>query len=291
MTACLQQHPPRAHKRDGEPFKKRLYKTVVPTLLLSAFLLLHMASGDSSVAGWPRPTGNTLTGGRLNVDAGNAQDGYFLASVSGGSSRRLKLQVTTHSQMLTYDLNQQGIVEVFPFQLGSGEYEISLFENIAGRKYAHAGTVRVAVKLRREDAAFLYPNQYINYSPDSLVTAEAEDLCEGLTEHETYEAVCEYMISGFAYDYVRALTVKAGALPDIERCMGTRLGICQDLAAVTVAMLRSRGIPARLVIGYAGDRYHAWTLAEVEGEELFFDPSAALDAFASEEDYSAERFY
>ena len=291
MTACSSLHTVRPRTFGAELLLKIRHKAVLPALLLASFMLFHMAFGENAVTAWPGPTGQMLTGGRLCVDAGNAQEGYFLANVPGGCSRRLKLQVTMQDHSLTYDLNQQGITEVFPFQMGSGEYVISLFENIAGRKYAHAGTVKVAVRLRREDAAFLYPNQYINYRPDSTVIAEAEHLCEGLTNREAYEAVCQYMASGFAYDYVRALTVQAGALPDIDRCMGTRMGICQDLAAVTVAMLRSRGIPARLVIGYAGDRYHAWTLADIEGEELFFDPSAALDAFVSTEEYSAERFY
>ena len=35
-------------------------------------------------------------------------------------------------------------------------------------------------------------------------------------------------------------------------------GICFDYAALMAGMLRSQGVPCKLVIGYAGDVYHAW---------------------------------
>jgi transglutaminase-like putative cysteine protease len=35
-------------------------------------------------------------------------------------------------------------------------------------------------------------------------------------------------------------------------------GICFDYAALMTGMLRSQGIPTKLVLGYAGEVYHAW---------------------------------
>jgi transglutaminase-like putative cysteine protease len=35
-------------------------------------------------------------------------------------------------------------------------------------------------------------------------------------------------------------------------------GICLDLAALVVALLRIMGIPAKLTIGMADRQYHAW---------------------------------
>ena len=35
-------------------------------------------------------------------------------------------------------------------------------------------------------------------------------------------------------------------------------GICFDYAALMTAMLRTQGIPTKLVVGYAGSVYHAW---------------------------------
>ncbi len=40
--------------------------------------------------------------------------------------------------------------------------------------------------------------------------------------------------------------------------MSVKTGICFDYASLMAAMLRVEDIPTRLVIGYAGDAYHAW---------------------------------
>ena len=40
--------------------------------------------------------------------------------------------------------------------------------------------------------------------------------------------------------------------------MRDKKGICFDYASLMTAMLRSQRIPAKLVIGYAGEEYHAW---------------------------------
>ena len=45
-----------------------------------------------------------------------------------------------------------------------------------------------------------------------------------------------------------------------------------------------------LAIGYADQYYHAWTLTVLDGQEVFFDPTAALDAIDAK-NYSVERMY
>ena len=56
----------------------------------------------------------------------------------------------------------------------------------------------------------------------------------------------------------KAASVKSGYLPDLDQVMAEKKGICFDYAALMTAMLRSRGIPCKLVVGYAGTAYHAW---------------------------------
>ena len=40
--------------------------------------------------------------------------------------------------------------------------------------------------------------------------------------------------------------------------MAAKTGICFDYAALMAAMLRSQGVPVKLVVGYTGNVYHAW---------------------------------
>ena len=57
----------------------------------------------------------------------------------------------------------------------------------------------------------------------------------------------------------QAENVEYGYLPDIDETLETKTGICFDYAALMCAMLRCRGIPAKLDIGYTNDgMYHAW---------------------------------
>ena len=44
----------------------------------------------------------------------------------------------------------------------------------------------------------------------------------------------------------------------MDKVLAEKKGICFDYASLMAAMLRSQGIPTKLVIGYAGDAYHAW---------------------------------
>ena len=44
----------------------------------------------------------------------------------------------------------------------------------------------------------------------------------------------------------------------MDETLQEKTGICFDYAALMTAMLRTQGIPTRLVIGYAGELYHAW---------------------------------
>ena len=55
-------------------------------------------------------------------------------------------------------------------------------------------------------------------------------------------------------------------------------GICFDYAALMTGMLRSQSVPCKLVVGYAGDVYHAWisVYSEKDGwidNAIWFDGS------------------
>ena len=102
------------------------------------------------------------------------------------------------------------------------------------------------------------------------------------------------MVKNFEYDFIKSVTVagSTGMLPDIEYCWTNRMGICQDLSAMTCAMLRSQGVPARLIIGQLGSgTAHAWVLAVVNGEDVFFDPTAELNASNKADTYTTLRWY
>ena len=265
---------------------------LVLLFLLSPSINSNRTVTASDTAKWPSEPGSQIqTSGKLRADLSNAQDGYFLAAITSASNHKMKMRVQKGDVTLTYDLNQKGDYEVFPLQLGSGHYDILLYENVSGKKYSQAGYLGLDVTLTREDAAFYYPNQYVDYDLVSKAVEKADELCAGKSSLEIYEILCDFMKTSFVYDYVKAATVKAGQLPDIDGSYDKKMGVCQDLSAIFCCMLRTQGIPARLIIGYADKQYHAWTVTEINGKEYFFDPTAALNAISSVKDYSVESYY
>ena len=103
--------------------------------------------------------------------------------------------------------------------------------------------------------------------------AKAKELCQGLkTLPERYEAITKYVSDQFVYDYIRAATIpKKNGLPDIDRCWKRKMGICLDIASMTVGMLRAVSVPCNLVFGWADDNYHAWVEARIGGKRYLYD--------------------
>ena len=261
-------------------------------IILSVLLLFAVAcaaSASSEDAVWPESSGtNVQTDGKLVVDASHMDQGYVMCCVSAPTDHGLKMRVTySNGAQFTYDLDNAGDYEVFPLQLGSGNYEFALFENVSGSKYSSEGKVVLSAQLSDENAAFLAPNQYVDYARTTNAVLKSDELA---TQGDIYQAVCDFMTNEFSYDFVRAQTIPAGTLPEIDECFDSRSGVCQDLSAIMVCMLRVQGIPAKLMIGYADKYYHAWTVAVVDGQERFFDPTQALGNINAKS-YTTERFY
>jgi Transglutaminase-like enzymes, putative cysteine proteases len=257
--------------------------------LLTALALWAVFASEKTR--WPEQGKDVVRDYSLKVDRSNIKDGYFYAWTCSKTHKKLKLRVIKDKTTLTYDLDNTGAMEVFPLQLGDGNYQISLYENVSRNSYSAAGTVYLRVRLDDPNSPFLYPNQYVNYSQDSEAITKADELCAGKTQKQAFDSVCSFMKSNIGYDFVKALTIKPGVLPDIDGSYSKRMGVCQDLSAIMVCMLRSQGIPAKLIIGYADKNYHAWIAAVINGEEKLYDPTAQIGAQKKAKKYTVERFY
>ena len=266
---------------------RRLTAALIAACVIFACVVLASSGGR-----FPQ-TGKTVKkDSKLKVDASHTDEGYFMAATTSTKKKKYKLRVVKGDTTLTYDLTSGDDLKVFPLQLGDGTYKVSLYENVSGKSYSQAGAVSLKVSLKDPDSPFLYPNQYVSYTADSPAVKAANELCRDKSSaKQIYDAVCGYMKTSLAYDFVKAATVKAGVLPDVDGCFEKRMGICQDLSAIMVCMLRSQGVPAKLMIGYADKFYHAWVVAIVDGEEQFFDPTAQLGGIGKIKDYTVERFY
>lgn len=229
--------------------------------------------------------------GGTEINYGNSSEGYIMVKRKAGK-KRLKLKITQGSDTYQYDLNNEGRYEVFPLQLGNGTYKIQLYEQIKGTSYSTLQKKSIDVKLSSKNVPFLYPNQYVMYDETSACVAKSYELCANLTtDKEKFETIYEYVSTKITYHYIRAMSVKAGYLPDIDDVLKEKMGICFDYAAVMACMLRVQGIPTQLAIGRADKVYHAWNLVYQDGEWVRYDPTFKSTNAKEPKKYTVERRY
>lgn len=209
----------------------------------------------------------TYGNAKVNVDASNTKDGYVMIQYTGSVSK-IKIQITKSGKTTyTYDLNARSAYEVFPLTDGSGTYSVKVFENVSGDQYSQALSQDISVALSNEFSPFLYPNQYVNFSAGSAVVGKAVEVSAGATDQiAVVTNVYNYVVNNFTYDTAKAQSVKSGYLPNVDAVLASKTGICFDYAAVMTSMLRSQGIPTKLVVGYTGNVYHAWVNVYIDGQ-------------------------
>ena len=258
-----------------------------PAVLILCWLVAVLAFATLANCVWPSADGTKVyKDSGLVVDASHSEDGYIMVK-GPKSSKKLKLRIMMGGETMTYDINGDGEYETYPLQLGNGSYSVALYKNTSGKKYSQAGKVTFQVKLASEYAAYLCPNQYVNYTEDSAAVALAEEICEGLTgQREKYEAIRAYIKKHFVYDFIRAIQVQSGAMPDMDYVLENKMGICQDLAALACCMLRVEGVPAQFTIGYAGKSYHAWVVVYIDGQAELYDPTVDCNGISKDLEYT-----
>ena len=203
--------------------------------------------------------------GDVLVDLSGASQGYFAVKISSDS--RIKIVVEKDSEKYIYDVVLDK-VQIFPFQLGNGSYKISVMKNIVDSKYSELYTTWAEVSLDDEFGPFLRPSQYADYSKDSKCVGKASELAAQAADANGFITnVYDFVCKEVTYDKEKAASVQSGYLPVPDETMETGKGICIDYAALAAAMLRSQGIPTKIIFGYVGegeDLYHAWNMYYTE---------------------------
>lgn len=204
------------------------------------------------------PGKKTIGYSPLILDISNIDQGYLTAR-SESEDQKMNVQLTAEDKVVYSYFINPGENAVIPFTDGSGTYQVCCYQQISSSQYAALFADTLNVKLDNEFLPFLYPNQYVNFSPDSQASKLALSIVpEDTSDVNALQALYDYVVKNVSYDYDLAENVDAGYLPDVDRTLKTGKGICFDYASLMTAMLRSRDIPCKLQIGYAGSIKHAW---------------------------------
>ena len=178
------------------------------------------------------------------------------------------MQIVCGEDKYNYDLPNDGTATFFPLNMGNGTYTFRLMEQVGDSKYACIGSEDRDVTLKDEFQPYLRPNQMVNYNKSSDCIKKVKELAASCTtDADIAAAVYDYMVKNIQYDTEKAATVQNGYLPSPDETLKTGKGICFDYASLAAAMLRSEGIPCKLITGYVGEEtYHAWNSFYVESE-------------------------
>ncbi len=194
---------------------------------------------------------------KVIIDYSNTADGYIMVRYKTETEKRIKVRVE-RSTTYTYNL-PMGDWAVFPLSDGNGSYQFKVFECISGSQYSLVAAQKQDVVLADEFAPFLRPNQYVDYSASSKAVETAWELTKDIDAPlDKVSAVYNYVVKELSYDTHRAATVQSGYIPVLDSVLEEKKGICFDYAALMTGMLRSQGIPCKMVFGYTGGAYHAW---------------------------------
>ena len=233
--------------------------------------------GQTSGAAFERPElalspfdETTATGNNgVLFDTSHLSEGYV--AVLATSSVRLKFQVSSNGVDYYYDLPSDGTPISCPLTAGSGSYTFTAWENTTGPRYAELDSITdVEVSLADEFQPFIRPSIYCDYDASSKSTKLANDLtADAQNEGDVLRSIYDWIVDDIAYNEGKAaqLADATGYLPSPDATIDEGSGICFDYASLAAAMLRSQGIPCKIITGYVSpdDIYHAWNMVYIDG--------------------------
>lgn len=227
----------------------------------------------------------TFSNSKAVIDYSNTEDGYVMTKYIGSNDLVKVIVNSPNGVQQVYTIKTRGNYEAIPLTAGNGEYTISVCESV-GSKYAVVNTGKVSVTLSNSLAPFLRPSNYVPFDYGDSAVTKSSQLCGGTaSDLEKVDRVYSWLVDNVTYDYDLADLIISGGktggyVPDTEKVINRKIGICLDYAGTMAAMLRSQNIPVQLISGYTGgSTFHAWVNVYVTDVgwvygAIYFDGSA-----------------
>ncbi|KAA8997127.1 transglutaminase domain-containing protein [Paenibacillus spiritus] len=207
------------------------------------------------------------------MDTSKVSQGVVGVQYDVTPSVRTKVMITKDGKSYNYTLPSDS-EEWFPLQQGNGSYQVSVLENTSGNKYKLIFSETVSLSLSNPNAAYLGSVQNIKWDATDKSIQIAKELTKNAsTDMDKVKLIYNYVVDNIKYDYTLAANLPADYIPNIENTLSSKKGICYDYSALFAAMLRSVGVPTKLVMGSSDyvKEYHAWNEVMVGGTWITID--------------------
>ncbi|WP_304973865.1 transglutaminase family protein [uncultured Alistipes sp.] len=303
--------------------KRRLAALLLAVCMLagrtpaSAAETMAGGSGQAAVqASGAEPGTEEYGNGLASIRVSGDDPGAMTVEWRGSGDPDVRMQVELDGDggtPYTYRL-QDGPTRV-TFTEGGGTYRVTVLQHVEGIRFRVA--CRAAVEVGDAGSgAFTGPTAMVRYGPDSGFAKKADELCENCkTDTDDIAKIYAFVTGHMSYDGAKAKAISdggwtGGSVPDPDAAYESGKGVCYDIAGLMAAMLRSRGVPCKLVYGHVDGMYHAWCMvlpdrdgtaggmALKAGEWSLLDPTLGLSSnerlaqrYAADGAYKAERTY
>ncbi len=246
--------------------KKGLFSFLAAVICLAAF-------DNSSVA--------LAKDAEAVVDKSEVENGIIVIHGQQAAEQIDKIGVVKDDIIYYYDYNDDIRV---PLQSGNGTYKIELYSHVEGSKYRRILSDEVQYDTDDGVTVYLQSTQLVNWDTDMKAVKKAAELTRGKkTDKEKAEAIYNYIVENYRYDNKKAETVVSGYISSVEDTFQSKKGICYDYSVLFASMLRSAGVPVKVLMGRSRDvsEYHAWNEVYLDGSWITVDTT--LDSAVSGE--------
>jgi transglutaminase-like putative cysteine protease len=192
-------------------------------------------------------------------DKSKINDGVIGVEYNGGLEKPIKATVEKGGDRYTYSLKKNELYYL-PLQMGTGEYKISVLENIQGTKYKSLDATMVELKLEPTIKMFTYSTPITYFDTTMASIKSYGEQIKLKSASDKVNILYSDVIKNYKYDYDKVNNLPSDYVPNIDDMYNLKKGICYDYASLMSGVLRSQGIPVKLVMGYAPEvkQYHSW---------------------------------
>ena len=279
----------------------RIFAAILAAAALCAVMAVPAMAYDAGGHELPENGQYVIKNGAV-IDYSDIDMGMVHVRAPGAISTRTRLMIQNQNENKTYEITNDAWTSV-PLTCGSGEYKIILAEQVENTKYRVLVSLIIMADIQDISQAYISQNAYLRWSDD--IDNFAAELCGNLgSNQDKINAIYDYVVAHMSYDYDFAAQVDAGNIksyiPSPDRALMEQTGVCVDYAALMAAMLRSQGVPCKLVTGYAGNEYHAWVSVYDNNSWTRYDPTfestgnksvTVMSFIAQDENYIATGWY
>lgn len=191
-------------------------------------------------------------------DLNNSSLGIVKINYQAPNNKPVKIMIQNGDQVAYYSY---GKVNQFPLVFGSGNYTIGIFENISGNDYQSVDMIEKNIVITNDFNSFSEKSEMVYWTQAQELAQTAKRLTsQSGSNQEKALLIYQYLVKIMSYDNDKAASVTEAYDVNAQSIFEGQKGICLDFSVLYASMLRSVGVPTKVVKGYKTDieSYHAW---------------------------------